>query len=119
MNMKKEILKTVEAYLDTNRDFISNEEIESLKMQILALQIEIRKEEQSEYLKQLKAFRNHMENTFEVLMDDSATDADVELFYNSDFTLTFRGKSITLYNGGEMWNGIEGIIQAEIDDNEV
>lgn len=119
MNMKKEILKTVETYLDTNKDFISDEEIKSLKMQILALQIEIRKEEQSEYLKQLKAFQDHMTTSFEVLMGDACTNESVDVFYNSDFTLTFRGKSVTLYNGAEVFQSLEDVIQAEIDDNEV
>ena len=110
--MKKEILKTVEAYLLTNREFISESEITGLKAQITHLKHEI-------YVEQLKAFRKHLEDAFEELMSDDSTDASVDSFYNSEFKINWRGKTVTLGNGAEVFQGIEEIIQNEIDNEEV
>lgn len=69
------------------------------------------------YVKQLKEFQSYMNACFEVLMDhgDHTT---VDIFYNSPFEITFRGKTVTLENGAEVFQGIEGLIQTEIDDYE-
>lgn len=70
------------------------------------------------YLAQLKAFQRHLNITFEVLMNDDCTNEDVTLFYNSDFEITFRGKTVTLANGAEVFQAIEEIVQNEIDEYE-
>lgn len=75
-------------------------------------------QKQCAYLAQLNAFKEYMEACFDVLMGDGETDASVDLFYQSDFTITFRGKSVTLHNGAEVWNAIEDAIQTEIDNEE-
>ena len=110
--MKKEILKTVETYLLTNRDFISKGEITGLEVQIMYLKQEI-------YVEQMKAFMKHMSDTFEELMGDDCTVDSVDSFYNSEFKINWRGKTITLANGAEVFQGIEEIINSEIEDCEV
>ena len=106
--MKKEILKTVEAYLLTNRDFISKSEIEGLKAQISHLKHEI-------YVEQLKAFKKHLGDTFENLMGDDCTNDSVNNFYTSEFKILWRGKIVTLANGAEVFQAIEEIVQTEIE----
>lgn len=72
----------------------------------------------SDYLKQLKEFRKHMESCFDVLMD-SGTSEENDIFYNTPFTIMFHGKAVTLANGAEVFQAIEEIIQTEIDEEEI
>jgi hypothetical protein len=120
--MKKQILKTLELYLENLNEWENledvKEDIESTKAQIEYMKAEIRKDAAREYIDHLKAFQNHMSNTFEVLMGDNCTDETCTNFYNSDFQITWRGKTVTLYNGAEVFQSIESIIESEIDDNE-
>lgn len=69
------------------------------------------------YVKQLKEFQSYMNACFEVLMDhgDHTT---VDVFYNSPFEITFRGKKVTLENGADVFQAIEEIIATEIDNEE-
>jgi uncharacterized membrane-anchored protein len=69
------------------------------------------------YLKQLKEFQSYMNACFEVLMDNGDSDT-VDIFYRSEFEITFRGKKVTLANGAEVFQGIEELIQTEIDNEE-
>lgn len=109
--MNKEILKTVEAYLLTNKDFLSESEIAGLKKQISHLRAVI-------YLEQLKAFREHMSECFNTMMGDDCTNESVDEFYTSEFKIAWRGKTVTLANGAEVFQGIEEVIQTEIDEYE-
>jgi uncharacterized membrane-anchored protein len=69
------------------------------------------------YLKQLKEFQSYMNACFEVLMDNGDDDT-VDIFYQSEFEITFRGKKVTLANGADVFQGIEELIQTEIDNEE-
>lgn len=109
--MNKEILKTVEAYLLTNKDFLSESETRGLEKQIMHLK-------QAIYLDQLKAFKKHMSECFNSMMGDDCTNDSVDDFYTSDFKIAWRGRTITLANGAEVFQGIEEIIQTEIDECE-
>jgi hypothetical protein len=71
----------------------------------------------SEYVKQLKDFQAYLAACFEVLMENG-DGKDNDSFYASDFEITFRGKKVTLYNGADVFQGIEEIVQTEIDDCE-
>lgn len=106
--MNKEILKTVEAYLLTNKDFLSEGEIAGLKKQISHLRVVI-------YLEQIKAFREHMSECFNTMMGDDCTDDSVDSFYNSEFKIAWRGKTVTLDNGAEVFQRIEDILEFEIE----
>lgn len=75
-------------------------------------------EKQAAYLAQLRAFQNHLNACFDVLMNTGATDETVDIFYNSDFEITFRGKRVRLSNGAEVFQAIEEIVQTEIDEME-
>ena len=68
----------------------------------------------SEYAKQLKEFQNYMSAVFDVLMNTGETPESVDMFYRSDFTITFRGKTVTLANGAEVFQGIEELIDTEL-----
>lgn len=116
--MKKQILNTVEDFLLLNREVLTAEEIADLEKQIVYLKEEIRKDAAREYIDQLKAFQSHMSNAFEVLMGDHGTDETCTNFYNSDFEITWRGKTVKLYNGAEVFQSIESILETEIDENE-
>jgi hypothetical protein len=70
-----------------------------------------------QYLSQLKAFREYMGACFDVLMA-YGDHGDVDSFYRSEFEITFRGKSVTLANGADVFQAIEEIIQTEIDNEE-
>lgn len=109
--MNKEILKTVEAYLLTNKDFLSESEIRGLEKQIMHLK-------QAIYLDQLKAFKKHMSECFDSMMGDDCTDESVDSFYTSDFKIAWRGKTVTLTNGADVFQGIEEVLQIEIDECE-
>jgi len=69
------------------------------------------------YTEQLERFKKYMETCFDVLMV-YGDDAENESFYNSDFKITFRGVTVTLENGADVFQAIEEIIQREIDENE-
>lgn len=69
------------------------------------------------YLSQLKAFREYMNACFDVLMAYGDSN-DVDSFYRSEFEITFRGRKVTLANGADVFQDIEEIIQAEIDNEE-
>ena len=116
--MKKEILKTVEAYLLTNRDFLSWDDITDLENQIDYLKNELRKEKARAYLEQLRAFKKHLGDAFEELMGDDCTSDSVDDFYTSEFKINWRGKTVVIANGAEAFQAIEEIIQTEIDNEE-
>lgn len=116
--MKSEILKTLQDHMIVNAEFMTEAEKLNLSKQIDFVLNEIRKEKQSKYLNQLREFRHHMNACFEVLMDTGATDETIDIFYNSPFEITFRGQTVELSNGAEVFQGIEEIIQAEIDECE-
>lgn len=69
------------------------------------------------YIKQLKSFQNYLHACFDVLMEHGDKN-DVDSFYNSEFTIEFRGRKVTVANGADVFQGIEEIISKEIDDNE-
>lgn len=70
------------------------------------------------YVKQLKDFQAHMNACFEVLMNTGSTNETIDIFYNSDFEITFRGKKVIIANGAEVYQAIEEIIATEIDESE-
>lgn len=107
--MNKAILKTVEAYLLTNKEYLSETEVEGLETQILHLKNRI-------YVEQLKTFKNHMSACFDAFMGDTCTNETVDMFYRSEFEIKWRGKTVTLANGAEVFQGIEEIVQSEIED---
>ena len=116
--MKKAILETVKNHLDVNKDFLNASEVKNLQEQIVFLEKELFKERHSKYLNQLKEFRQYLGACFDVLMGDACTDETVDIFYQSEFEITFRGKKVTLENGAEVFQGIEELIQTEIDNEE-
>lgn len=69
------------------------------------------------YVKQLKAFKNYMDACFEVMME-YGNDITIDEFYNTPFEITFRGATVKIANGADVFQGIEEIIQAEIDNEE-
>lgn len=69
------------------------------------------------YIKQLKGFQHYLNACFEVLMEHGDAN-DIDSFYNSEFTIEFRGKKVTIANGADVFQGIEEILSKEIDDNE-
>jgi hypothetical protein len=70
------------------------------------------------YVKQLKEFQTYLTVCFDVMMGDDCTDDTVDIFYNSDFEITFRGKKVTLANGASVFQMIEELIATEIEENE-
>jgi hypothetical protein len=74
-------------------------------------------EKMNNYVKQLKEFKEYMNACFLVLMD-YGDEFDVNEFYNAEFKITFRGKSVTLANGASVFQAIEEIVQNEIDEEE-
>ncbi len=74
-------------------------------------------EKMNTYLNQLKAFQYHLNSCFEVLMYTGSGNEN-EIFYNTPFEITFHGKTIKLYNGADVFQGIEEIINNEISDME-
>lgn len=69
----------------------------------------------SKYVWQLKIFKEHMLDAFDAFM---GTDSDDEMndFYDSEFTITFRGKTVILGNSAEVFQAIETLINNEIDE---
>ena len=67
------------------------------------------------YETQLKEFREHLLN--ELLNSDAeiATEDERENFYNADFTISFMGKSVTLYNCAETFSAIDDILVGELE----
>ena len=115
--MNKNILKTLEAYLLTNREFLTLDEIADIEKQISYIKNEIQKEKMRAYVAQLESFKKHMADTFEKLMGgDDCTNESVDAFYRSDFEINWRGKTVTLANGAEVFQGLEEILWGEIDD---
>lgn len=68
-----------------------------------------------QYVKQLQEFRDHMLKEFEDTMEDP-TDNNCFDFFNSNFEITFRGKSVKLGNGAEVFQSIEELIDYEIEE---
>ena len=69
------------------------------------------------YLEQLKEFRGHLNACFDVLMYTGSGNEN-EIFYNTPFEISFHGKTVTLANGSDVFQGIEELIQLEIDNEE-
>ena len=69
------------------------------------------------YTKQLKEFKEYMNACFTVLMEHG-DEFDVEEFYNTEFTITFRRKTVKIANGASVFQAIEEIVQTEIDEME-
>lgn len=66
-----------------------------------------------EYANQLKSFKKYMDINFNVLMENGNS-TSVDLFYNSDFEIKWRGKTVTLSNGADVFQGIEEILDQEL-----
>ena len=71
----------------------------------------------SNYVKQLKDFQSYLNACFEVLMDHGNKET-TEIFYQSEFEITFRGKKVALANGAQVFQAIEEIIATEIEESE-
>lgn len=108
--MKKQILKTLEALLQD-----ATENKQELENQISFLKKEIQQEAQTKYKQNLEVFLENMRDTFEQLMGGDYVDEDCVRFYNMDFTITWNEKTVKIYNGAEVFQGIEDVIQTEID----
>lgn len=121
--MKKEILKTLKLHLGNlyqwENDDDVRDDIISLKAQIEYLEEEIRIDAHRDYVARMKEFRKHMSDTYYVLMDDDATDESCTEFYQSQFQITWRGKTITLDNSATVFQNIDDLLEIEIDENEV
>lgn len=66
-----------------------------------------------EYENQLKSFKKYMDINFNVLMENGNSNS-VDIFYNSDFEIKWRGKTVTLSNGADVFQGIEELIDQEL-----
>ena len=69
------------------------------------------------YVKQLKDFQSYLNSCFDVLMYHGDNES-VDMFYKSDFEITFRGKTVTIANGAEVFQAIEEIIATELEECE-
>ena len=69
------------------------------------------------YVKQLKEFQSYMNACFEVLVSNG-DEKSIESFHESEFEITFRGKTVKLPTMATVYQGIEEIINAEIADCE-
>jgi len=114
--MKEQILKTLKSYLEVNQDVLLDSEIEDIRKQISHIEGEIKMEKHNAYIKQLKDFRDHMSNTFDVLMGDACTDESVDIFYRSEFEISFRGKTVRVINGASIFQNIEYALGVEIEE---
>lgn len=65
------------------------------------------------YADQLKSFKKYMDVNFNVLMDNGNSNS-VDIFYNSEFEIKWRGKTVVLSNGADVFQGIEEIIDQEL-----
>ena len=74
-------------------------------------------EKMNAYIASLKAFRDHLNACFDVLMHTGSGNEN-EIFYNTPFEITFHGKTIELANGADVFQGIEEIINGEIEEME-
>lgn len=70
------------------------------------------------YLEQLKAFKKHMLDTMDELMDEGCTMEQVNKFYRMKFSITWNGKTIELENGADTFQEIEYTIDREIEELE-
>ena len=66
-----------------------------------------------EYADQLRSFKKYMDINFNVLMKNGNSNS-VDIFYNSDFEIKWRGKTVTLSNGADIFQGIEELIDQEL-----
>ena len=66
-----------------------------------------------EYANQLKSFKKYMDVNFNVLMENGNSNS-VDIFYNSDFEIKWRGKTVTISNGADVFQGIEELIDQEL-----
>jgi hypothetical protein len=117
-DINKRVLRTLEAYLLANRELLSPNEVGDIETQISYIRCEIHKETMKRYVSQLKAFKKHLSSALDMCLGDDCTNESVDDFYNSNFEITFRGKTITLANGAEVFQAIEEIIDTEISDCE-
>lgn len=69
----------------------------------------------NDYVDQLKAFKNHLNNEVDAIYKDPS-DKKLFDFYNSYFEITFRGKTVKLGNGAEIFDAIEDLINYEISE---
>ena len=115
--MKKRILSTLKAHLLLNEEVLSPAEIQDLKEQINHVQKEIWAEESKKHVAQLKAFSQHLSDMIEKYIGDDLDDTSArDMFYNSNFTISFMGKSVEVYNGADVFQSIEEIIDFEIQE---
>jgi glutamine synthetase adenylyltransferase len=123
--MKNQILKSLKEYRENQLQWLAEQYDEDTKRltdaldaQITYLEKEIREEAWAAYVGQLKAFKKHMLDSFDELMNENCTDESCTEFYNSDFTITFRDKTVTIHNSAESFQTIEEVLDAEIDNYE-
>ena len=69
------------------------------------------------YISQLKAFQEHMNACFNVLMAYGDA-AENDIFYQCDFEITFHGRRVKLANSADIFDAVERLIQDEITDCE-
>lgn len=117
-DINKRVLKTLETYLLTSGEFLTRDEAADIEKQISYIKCEIHKENMKRYVSQLKAFKEHLSSALDMCLGDDCTNESVDAFYNSNFEITFRGKTITIANGAEVFQAIEEIVDTEISDCE-
>ena len=79
----------------------AEKEVENLKIQIQQAQV--------------REFYWHMTNA----LDRCDTEAEWEQFYESDFTITFQGKTVTLYNGAQIFQDIQSALECYMDEDNI
>ena len=70
-----------------------------------------------EYAKQLKEFQEYLNACFEILVINGDSNS-IDSFNNSEFEIKFRGKTAKLANMAVVYQGIEELIQSEIEESE-
>ena len=63
------------------------------------------------YVEQLRAFHGHMLEKFNPGDNEAFED-----FLEADFIISFMGKTVRLGNGAEIFQGIEELLQYEIEE---
>lgn len=105
--------EVVDSKLTVDGEFMSCKEIVQLKKVSEALSYMRLVELGNEKRQEIKAFMDHMDASFP---DADATADEMDDFYCSMFTIGFRGKTIEIVNGADIFQGIYDVLKVQYED---
>ena len=94
-------------------DCLTIEEVADLQRTVEKRACALRTVEKRAYALRIKNFRQFLDD---VLPNNDSSDEDWDKFYDSDWSISFGGKTVTIHNGAAVYNSMCDVLDECIDE---